>query len=137
VSGEPQLRLCLPAVPESLPLIRHVVATLVQAQPLAPRRQQDVLSALATAAADAVGHAAHDRAAPSELVVEGRANARRLVITIIEEGPGIALLIGRGGVPGSLARIGAVADRVELGRADCGGASTRMSFRLNGPPAAG
>jgi len=137
VSGSPQLRLCLPAVPESLPVIRHVVATLVQAQPLAPRRQQAVLAALATAAADAIRHAVGDRAAPSELVIEGQANSRRLVFTIIEEGAGIAPLIGDGGVPGSLARIGAVADRLELGRADGGGASTRMSFRLTGWPAAG
>jgi hypothetical protein len=137
MSGDPQLRLCLPAVPESLPLIRHVVATLVHAQPLAPRRQQAVMAALATAVADAIGHAVPDRAAPSELVIEGRANARRLVITIIEEGAGIAPLIGEGGVPWSLARIGAVADRLELGRADGGGASTRMSFRLNARPAAG
>jgi hypothetical protein len=136
VSGEPQLRLCLPAVRGSLPLIRDVVATLVHAQPLAPRRQEDVLAALSTAAADAIGHAVRDRAAPSDLVIEGRANARRLVITIIEEGPGVASLIGSG-VPAGLARIGAVADRLELGCADGGGASTRMSFRLNGPPATG
>jgi hypothetical protein len=137
VNHEPEVRLCLSAAPESLPLIRHVVATLVQAQPLAPRRQQRVLAVVAMAAQDAIRHAVPDGRAPSELVIEGRACAGRLVITIIEEGPGIASLIGTGDVPGSLARIGAVADRVELDRADGGGAATRMSFSLGGPPAAG
>jgi hypothetical protein len=128
----PVVRICLPAVPESLPLIRHVVATLIQAQPLTPRRQEDVLGALAAAATDAIGHSRRDRPAPPELVIEGRVYARRLVLTVIEEGPGMTPLIGAGDVPSCLALIGAVADRLELGRGAAGGAATRMSFYLRG-----
>jgi anti-sigma regulatory factor (Ser/Thr protein kinase) len=137
VSEPPHVRLCLPAVRESLPLIRHVVATLVQAQPLGPRRQEDVLVALGAAALDAVRHAVRDGPPPPAIVIEARVQATRLVITIIEEGPGIAPLIGTGDVPGSLALIGRFADRLELDRAADGGAATRMSFCLSGTRAAG
>jgi Histidine kinase-like ATPase domain len=131
----PRLRLCLPAVAESLDLIRHIVATLVHAQPLAPRRQEDVLVALGAAAADAVRHAVREGPPPPQIVIEGRVGAGALVITIIEEGPGITPLLGSGDVPGSLAVVGAVADRLEFGPGAAGGASTRMSFCLGAPGA--
>jgi anti-sigma regulatory factor (Ser/Thr protein kinase) len=132
----PDVRLALPAVRASLPLIRHVVATLVEAQPLGPRRQEEVLLALSAAAADAIRHALRDGPPPPQIVIEARVRGGRLVISIIEDGPGVAPLIGTGDVPGSLALIGAVADRLELGRTTAGGASTRMSFFLSGPRAA-
>jgi serine/threonine-protein kinase RsbW len=128
----PLIRLCLPALRESLPLIRHVVATLVEAQALPPRRQEQVLLAVATACADAVRHAARDFPPPREIVIEGRVRGGRLVITVIEDGPGIAPRVGSGDVPGGLALIGSMADRVELGAAGDGNAATRMSFCLNG-----
>jgi anti-sigma regulatory factor (Ser/Thr protein kinase) len=130
----PQIRLSLPAVRESLPLIRHVIATLVAAQALPPRRQEQVLSAVATAAADAVRHGYRDAPPPRELIIEGRVRAGKLVITVIEDGPGVALLLGTGDVPGGLALIGAWADRLELGSGAAGGSSTRMSFCLAGSP---
>jgi histidine kinase-like protein len=128
--GRPQIRLRLPAIPESLALIRPVIATMVAAQALTPRRQEQVLRAVAIAAADAVRHAHRDAPAPREIVVEARVRARKLVITVIEDGPGIAPLLGSGDVPGALALIGAFADRLELGPGDAGGSSTRMSFCL-------
>jgi anti-sigma regulatory factor (Ser/Thr protein kinase) len=128
----PQIRLMLPAIPESLPLIRQVIATLVAAQAMTARRQEQVLAAVATAAADAVRHAYLDGPPPPELVIEGRVRGGRLVVTVIEDGPGIALLLGTGDVLGGLALIGAVADRLELGPGTAGGSSTRMSFSLVG-----
>lgn len=128
----PQVRLCLPATSESLPLIRRVIATLIGAQALPPRRQEQVLLAVGAAAADAVRHAACDSRPRREVVIEGRVREGRLVITVIEDGPGIATLVGTGDVLGGLALIGAVADRVELGTGSGGGASTQMSFSLSG-----
>lgn len=128
--GPPQIRLALPAIPESLPLIRQVVATLVAAQTLPPRRQEQVLTAVATAAADAVRHAYRDAAPPCEIVIEGRVRDGKLVITVLEDGPGVAPLIGTGNVHGGLAVMGAFADRLELGCGAAGGSSTRMSFSL-------
>jgi anti-sigma regulatory factor (Ser/Thr protein kinase) len=128
----PEIRLCLPATPASLPLIRHVVATLVGAQAWPPRRQEQVLLAVAAASADAVRHADRDGPLPAEIVIEGRVRIGRLVITVIEDGPGIAPLVGSGDVSGGLALIGAFADRVEMGPGRAGGASTRMSFCLSG-----
>jgi anti-sigma regulatory factor (Ser/Thr protein kinase) len=126
----PQIRLGLPAIPESLPLIRQVIATLVAAQRLTPRRQEQVLVAVATAAADAVRNAYRDAPPPREIVIEGRVRAGKLVITVIEDGPRITPLLGTGEVPGGLTLIGAVADRLELGPGISGGSSTRMSFSL-------
>ena len=131
-TDQPLIRLSLPAVRESLPLIRHVVATLVEAQALPARRQEQVLLAVATAAADAVRHASRNSPPPGQLVIEGRVRGRKLVITVIEDGPGTAPLVGSGDVLGGLALIGAVADRLELGAAGDGGAATRMSFCLSG-----
>jgi Histidine kinase-like ATPase domain len=133
----PHLRLCLPAVRESLPLIRQVVATLVEAQPLPARRQEDVLLALTVAAADAVRHTQHDGSPTAQIVIEGRVRPGRLVITVIEDGPGMTSFVGAGYVLGSLAVMGAIADRLELGAARAGGAATRMSFCLTAPPPAG
>jgi anti-sigma regulatory factor (Ser/Thr protein kinase) len=127
----PQIRLRLPAIAESLPLIRQVIATLVAAQALTPRRQEQVLVAVATAAGDAVRHAYRDEPPPRELVVEGRVCAGKLVITVIEDGPGISPLLDTGDVPGGLALIGACADRLELGAGAGGGSSTCMSFCLS------
>jgi anti-sigma regulatory factor (Ser/Thr protein kinase) len=124
----PRLLLSLPAVRESLPLIRHVVATLVETQPLSARRQEDVLLALTIAVADAVRHA---QPAGTQLVIEAHVRARRLVITVTEKGPGVAPLVGAGEVPGSLAVMGSIADRLELGPAN----ATRMSFCLSAPAA--
>lgn len=128
----PQIRLRLPAIPDSLRLIRPVIATMVAAQALTPRRQEQVLFAVATAAADAIRHAQRDGPPSREIVIEAFVRAGKLVISVIEDGPGIAPLLGSGDVPGSLAVIGAFADRLELGSGDGGGSSTRMSFCLAG-----
>jgi anti-sigma regulatory factor (Ser/Thr protein kinase) len=132
--GPPQIRLSLPAIPESLPLIRQVIATLVAAQALPAHRQEQVLIAVATAAADAVRHAYQSAPPLREIVIEGRVGGGKLVITVIENGPGIAPLLGTGDAPGGLALIGAFADRLELGPGTAGGSSTRMSFSLAGSP---
>jgi anti-sigma regulatory factor (Ser/Thr protein kinase) len=132
--GPPQIRLRLPAIAESLGLIRPVIATLVAAQGLTPRRQEQVLVAVTTAAADAVRHADRDGPPPRELVVEARVRAGKLVVTVIEDGPGIAPLLGSGDVAGGLALVAAFADRLELGPGDAGGSLTRMSFCLAGSP---
>lgn len=131
----PRVRLVLPAVRESLPLIHRVLATLVAAQPLGPRRQEQVLMALRAAVADAVRHADRDGQHPREVIVEGGVRGALLVITVIEDGPGIVPQLGSGDVPSGLALIGAVADRLELGGARSGRAATRMSFALTGPRA--
>jgi hypothetical protein len=131
------VRLALPAVRESLPLIRQVVATLVAAQPLRPDRQEDVLMALGAAVTDAIRHAVRDGPSAPQLVIDGCVRAGKLVITVTEDGPGIAPLVGAGEVPGSIAVIGAAADRLELGCAAAGGAAMRMSFFLNGWATAG
>jgi anti-sigma regulatory factor (Ser/Thr protein kinase) len=128
--GPPQICLRLPAIRESLPLIRQVIATLVAAQALAPRRQEQVMIAVATAAANAVRHALPLR----QIVIEGRVTAGKLVITVFEEGPGIAPRLATGGVCGGLGVIGAFADRLELGPGAAGGSATRMSFSLAGSP---
>ncbi len=134
IDDTPQIRLSLPAIPESLPLIRQVIATLVAAQALPPRRQEQVLAAVATAAADAVRHAYRDAPPPGEVVIEGSVGAGRLVIMVSGDGPGIAPRLGTGDVPGGLALLAAFADRLELGPGTAGGSSTRMSFRLAGSP---
>jgi hypothetical protein len=130
IEGPPQIRLRLPAIIDSLPLIRQVIATLVAAQALAPQRQEQVMIAVVTAAADAVRHSRRDAPPPGEVVIEARVRARRLVITVTEDGPGIAPLLSTGDVPGALVLIGAFADRLELGPGAAGGSSTRMSFWL-------
>ena len=128
----PQIRLSLPAIRESLPLIRQLIATLVATQALTPRRQEQVLTAVATAAAEAVRHAYGDAPPTRAIVIEGRVRGGTLVITVIADGPGIAPLLGAGDMLGGLALIGAFADRLELGPGAAGGSSTRMSFCLTG-----
>jgi len=130
----PQIRLRLPAISESLPLIRQVIATLVAAQALAPQRQEQVMLAVATASAGAVRHAFRHAPPPGEIVIEAGVRGGKLVITVIEDGPGITPLLGTGDVPGGLALIGACADRLEFGPGASGGSSTRMSFCLAGSP---
>jgi anti-sigma regulatory factor (Ser/Thr protein kinase) len=128
----PQIRLSLPAISASLPLIRQVIATMVAAQTLAPRRQEQVLIAVASAAADAVRHAHRDAPPAGEIVIEGRVRGGKLVITVSQDGPGAAPLLGSVDVLGDLAVIGACCDRLELGADAEGGSSTRMSFSLVG-----
>jgi hypothetical protein len=128
----PQVRLCLPATSASLPLIRRVIATLIGAQALPPRRQEQVLLAVGAAAADAVRNALRDGPPTQQVVIEGRVGDGRLVITVIEDGPGVVLLVGSDDISAGIGLIGAFADRVELGTGSDGGSATRMSFSLSG-----
>jgi anti-sigma regulatory factor (Ser/Thr protein kinase) len=135
--GPPDVRLTLPAVRESVPLARHVLAGLIAAQPLSPRRQEQALLALSEAATHAVLHACPDQDGPGQLVVEGRAYADRLVLIVSGAGRGTGPHPGAPAVGTGLSVIAEIADQMGVVEARGGGTEVRMAFALGGPQASG
>jgi anti-sigma regulatory factor (Ser/Thr protein kinase) len=131
VPGPPDVRLTLPAVRESVSLARHVLAGLIAAQPLSPRRQEQALLALSEAATSAVLHAGGDHGRPSHFVVEGRACPDRLVLVVT--GSGARPRLEPPGAVAGLSMIAQIADQVGVNDVPGGGTEVRMAFALGEP----
>jgi serine/threonine-protein kinase RsbW len=122
------VRLTLPARPENVAVIRHVLGAFAEALRLPPDLVEDMRLAVTEACTNVVRHAYHD-GDPGPIDVVIRPNGDRLELIVSDQGQGL----GPGAdvaSPGlGLPLISALADSVELQELPIRGRRVAMSFR--------
>lgn len=120
----PDVRLVLPAVPESAAIARHVVAGLLPAE-IDGRRREMLLLAVSEAVTHAVLHA-HGDGARGTVELRGEATPGALTLTLTDVDGGGAAVRGAFAGSASLAIVASVADSMEARD----GRSLRLTFAL-------
>lgn len=123
----PDLELSLPASPENVAVVRHVLGGLADALDLSPDLLADVRLAVSEACANAVVHA-YPEGSPGLLDVEVSAGATQLEIVVRDHGSGMMPRADSPGFGVGLPLIASVTDVLELTGRDDGGTEVRMSF---------
>lgn len=126
-SAGTDVRLSLPAQPDSLAVIRHVLGAFGEALRLPPNLVEDIRLAVTEACTNVVRHAYDgDSAGPIDIVM--RPSHERLEITVSDRGRGMAPSPHLDGPGLGLPLIAALADDVELQQPSVRGSRLRMSF---------
>ena len=120
------MRLSLPARPDSLGVIRHVLGAFAEALRLPPDLVEDIRLAVTEACTNVVRHAYDGEDGPIDVVV--RPSKERLEIIIADRGRGIGPSPDVEGPGLGLPLIAALADSVELQEASANGSRLRMAF---------
>jgi serine/threonine-protein kinase RsbW len=122
------VRLTLPARPENVAVIRHVLGAFAEALRLPPELVEDMRLAVTEACTNVVRHAYHD-ADPGPIDVVIRPDGDRLELIVTDQGQGLG---GSADVTGpglGLPLIAALADSVDLQELPTRGSRVSMSFR--------
>jgi anti-sigma regulatory factor (Ser/Thr protein kinase) len=125
VSGS-DVRLSLPARPDSLGVIRHVLGAFAEALRLPPETVEDIRLAVTEACTNVVRHAYDGDDGPIDVVV--RPSRDRLEIVISDSGRGMEASPDLEGPGLGLPLIAALADSVELQQAPVHGSRLKMAF---------
>jgi serine/threonine-protein kinase RsbW len=121
------IRLSLPAQPDSLGVIRHVLGAFAEALRLPADVVEDIRLAVTEACTNVVRHA-YDVESPGPIDVIMRPSPERLEIVIADRGRGMAASPDVEGPGLGLPLIAALADSVELQAAPVRGSRLKMSF---------
>ncbi len=134
-SGPPasDVHLSLPARPENVAVVRHVMGAFGDVLDLSERTLADIRLAVTEACTNVVRHAYDEDG--GHMDIEIRPSADRLEIIVADSGRGIAPSTDRHGPGLGLPMIGHLADSVEIDRTVHAGSRVAMSFRR--PAAAG
>jgi len=126
VAHESDIRLTLPARPENIAVVRHILGALGAAIELSPEVIDDLRLAVTEACTNVVRHAYPDRTGALDVVV--RPTGERLEVVVADSGRGMGPSPdGRG--PGlGLPLIAALADSFDIERSGPGGSRLVMSF---------
>ncbi len=119
----------LPAIPGSVPIIRHELERILEPLGITPEQGADMRLALTEACTNAVQHAYADGAPPGEMVVTFEASAEALIISVVDAGHGIHGPSPQPGLGVGLRLMQALADAVAIGDVRPG-TGVRMTFRL-------
>jgi serine/threonine-protein kinase RsbW len=122
------VRLTLPARPENVAVIRHVLGAFAEALRLPPDLVEDMRLAVTEACTNVVRHAYHD-GDPGPIDVVIRPNGDRLDLIISDQGHGLGPSADVAGPGLGLPLISALADSVELQELPIRGSRVAMSFR--------
>jgi serine/threonine-protein kinase RsbW len=122
------LRVHTTATAEEVAGIRKAVVASAEAHGAGPALLTDVALAVSEACANVVMHAYIDAPAPGPLVVEAHRSDGRFVVTVSDEGSGIAPRTQSPGLGLGLALIGRLTQRLEITNHDPAGASVSMTF---------
>jgi serine/threonine-protein kinase RsbW len=125
-AGSTDVRLSLPARPDSLGVIRHVLGAFVEALRLPPDLVEDIRLAVTEACTNVVRHAYDGEDGPIDVVM--RPSRQRLEIIISDHGRGMAPSPDVDGPGLGLPLIAALADSVALEHPPARGSRLRMSF---------
>jgi serine/threonine-protein kinase RsbW len=121
------VRLSLPARPENIPVIRHVLGAFAEALELSPELIEDMRLAVTEASSNVVRHAyAGEAPGPIDVVVEP--NGDRLDVIVSDRGRGMGPSPDVNGPGLGLPLIAALADSLELEDSPIRGNQVRMSF---------
>jgi serine/threonine-protein kinase RsbW len=122
------VRLTLPARPENVAVIRHVLGAFAEALRLPPDLVEDMRLAVTEACTNVVRHAYQDgRPGPIDVVI--RPNGDRLDLIVEDHGQGIGPSADGAGPGLGLPLIAALADSVEVEQRATRGSRVAMSFR--------
>jgi serine/threonine-protein kinase RsbW len=121
------VRLTLPARPENVAVIRHVLGAFAEALELPPELVEDMRLAVTEACTNVVRHAYHD-GDPGPIDVVIRPDGDRLDLIVIDYGRGMGPSPDVAGPGLGLPLIAALADSVELRRTPSHGSRLEMSF---------
>jgi serine/threonine-protein kinase RsbW len=122
------VRLTLPARPENVAVIRHVLGAFAEALELPADLVADMRLAVTEACTNVVRHA-YDDDEPGAIDVVIRPNGDRLDLIVCDSGRGIGPSPDLAGPGLGLSLIAALADAVELERRPTCGSRLAMSFR--------
>jgi serine/threonine-protein kinase RsbW len=123
---ESDIRLRLPAHPENVALVRHVLAALAEALELPDAVVQDMRLAVTEACTNVVRHAYGDRPGPIDIVV--RPKGEELEVTVADAGRGMGPSPDTSGPGLGLPLMAALADRIAIERSGMAGSRVVMSF---------
>jgi anti-sigma regulatory factor (Ser/Thr protein kinase) len=125
------VRLTLPAQPENIPVIRHVLGAFAEALRLPPDLVEDMRLAVTEACTNVVRHAYDDgEVGPIDVVMQPSAD--RLDVIVSDRGRGMGPSPDVDGPGLGLPLIAALADSLELQEAPMRGNRLRMSFARMG-----
>jgi len=122
------VRLTLPARPENVAVIRHVLGAFAEALRLPPELVEDMRLAVTEACTNVVRHAYHD-GEPGPIDVVIRPDGDRLDLIVSDHGQGLGPSADVAGPGLGLPLIAALADSVELQELPTRGSRVAMSFR--------
>jgi serine/threonine-protein kinase RsbW len=121
------VRLTLPARPENVAVIRHVLGAFAEALRLPPELVEDMRLAVTEACTNVVRHAYQDGEGPIDVTI--RPDGDRLELTVTDHGRGLGPSNDVSGPGLGLPLIAALADSVQLDHSPTRGSSVAMSFR--------
>jgi serine/threonine-protein kinase RsbW len=121
------VRLTLPARPENVAVIRHVLGAFAEALQLPADLVEDMRLAVTEACTNVVRHAYHDQPGPIDVVI--RPNGDTLELIVSDRGAGIGPSPDLAGPGLGLPLIAALADQVEIEHGTSRGSRLAMSFR--------
>jgi anti-sigma regulatory factor (Ser/Thr protein kinase) len=127
VTYVPELRITLPALRDSLSLLRHVVRGFRDAYPIAPATMDDIVLAVSEAATNVVVHAYGQRS--GTMTVVARSEEGLLHVLVRDHGCGIAAPAGTPRLGHGLALMEHVAESLELVGSPAG-TDVLMTFQL-------
>ena len=122
------MRLTLPARPENVAVIRHVLGAFAEALRLPADLVEDMRLAVTEACTNVVRHAYPD-ADPGPIDVVIRPNGERLDLIVSDQGQGLGPSTDVSGPGLGLPLIAALADSVDLQELPVRGSRVAMSFR--------
>lgn len=120
------IRLTLPARPENVAVVRHVLGALAEALDLPPAVTEDIRLAVTEACTNVVRHAYGDRGGDVDVVV--RPQGRSLDVIVTDGGRGMGPSPDTSGPGLGLPLIAALADSLEIQRPSTAGSRLVMSF---------
>jgi serine/threonine-protein kinase RsbW len=123
------VRLTLPARPENVAVIRHVLGAFAVARRLPPELIEDMRLAVTEACTNVVRHAYHGDEHGGTIEVVIRPNDDRLELVVSDHGAGMGPSPDLGGPGLGLPMIAALADTVELEHGPNRGTRLAMTFR--------
>jgi serine/threonine-protein kinase RsbW len=124
------IRLTLPARPENVAVVRHVLGALGEVLNLSDSTREDIRLAVTEACTNVVRHAYADDGGTIDVVVRPRGDA--LEVTVSDAGRGGVPSPDNGGPGLGLPLIAALADSVEIERSQDSGSRLVMRFARAG-----
>ena len=132
MDGHSAFLLALPAHPDSITCVRHVLEGLEGHWPVSRALLDDVQIATVEACSNVILHAYRDREA-GLLEVRGELRDGQAVVSVRDNGPGMMPRTDSPGMGVGLPLIGALTEALHFGRAPDGSHEVRMTFPRSPP----